>query len=237
VITVEEGSPLEEIITTWSEDGIALVLPVDPSEEGGTTGATHKKRTVKVLNLDQARTEAQRRDTMRKTSLDASEIPHVPNLKRSRDGGSSLKAGILSLDKVPRRRGAETPTSLGEEILNAEMEKLGSNPPPGEKEMMPLPSAAQAPAPSEPEPVEIESGEEAEDEKLAAAENEEAKTRAEKLDIYAERIDDLTKSDIMILCEKLGINDVKPAMLKADLVQAAAAHLIAEGIDINDVIE
>jgi len=249
IIDVEEGSPLEEILTNWSEDGIALVLPVDLTEEGGTTGATHKKRKVQVLNLDQAREEAKRRDAMRRTSLDASEIPAVPALQRDRQGRSSLKGSILSVDKVPSRRGAHNQTALSQEKLDDAMEKLGSNPPPGEKDMMPPPPAVEPPkgaledgtpletppsGPSEPDPdpVKVEEEDPIGDEETA----DEAK-RAEMLKEYINKIDDLKKSDILVLCEKLGIEEAKSSMLKSDLAQAAASHLIAEDIDINDVIE
>ena len=245
---VEKDTPLDEIINTWVEDGIAMVLPSE--DEGGIVGAIQKKRKTAILTLDQARDASARRGTMRRTSLDINTIHDVPEVPRRKSGNSTIgKARILTAADIKPR--TEMSHVLSQPVVE-EAIKTAQAQPPDEAQMMPPPPAEEAPiapvssvethpepvieeAPVEVTPVAVESEEEAEEVKTEMEDQDDAEERAKALVSLTNGLRELTKNTLMDIAETLKL-EVKPAMLKDLVIEVVACHMVAEGLSMEDIV-
>lgn len=225
-IDVAEGTPLDEIINTWIDDGIAMVLPLDEKES--TSGSIHRQRKTSILSLDQVQTVAKKRELMRKTSLDLSTLQQMPDIDRRKAIPSALKSKVLSVADMKGRTRLDMTGTVAAPVpapVVAEMVKEAAV---VEEKKIPVivapPVPVVAPVPVEPIPMEDDDLDEAA----------EAAEKNARLDACKEKLAEKTRAELFELAEGLGL-ELKASMLKNDIVEAIAYHVISN--DSDDVLD
>lgn len=198
-IEIQNGSSLEDMIEAWVNEGIALVVPAD---DAGTAGQTHQKAVkAAVLNLSEAQEAAMRRKTSLAATAPAS--PFAQPMGRP----TALKpqmAKKFSAEDIKKLAGRPQPlSSAGAQEVVEEQEFVET-----------IQDDEQIPA--------DDNGMET-DEAIMEAEAETAKAR--RLSKLEDDLGGKTKKALLAKTEEVGM-DVNPAMLKGEIVNILALHII-----------